>query len=158
MTPEQIELVRCTYASLGDDAPAMASDFYRRLFAIDPSAQVLFGQDPAIMAEKFAAELNAIVEAIISFDVFSATLRHLATRHRAVGVRPRHYSSAGDALVGALADHLAPDWTPAAESAWRRAYNLVAEIMIAAAADLDLQSAASPTPPTSEPAKVEDSG
>ena len=157
MTPEQIELVRCSYASLGDDAPAMASDFYRRLFAIDPSAQVLFGQDPAIMAEKFAAELNAIVEAIISFDVFSARLRQVATRHRAAGVRPRHYRSAGDALVAALADHLA-DWTPATESAWRRAYNLVAEIMIAATADLDLQSAASPTPPMSEPAEVEDSG
>ena len=65
MTPEQIELVRSSYASL-DDASAMASDFYRRLFGIDPSARRLFSQDPAVMAEKFAAELGAIVQAIIS--------------------------------------------------------------------------------------------
>ena len=71
MTPEQIELVRSSYASL-DDASAMASDFYRRLFGIDPSARRLFSQDPSVMAEKFAAELSAIVQAIISFDVFSA--------------------------------------------------------------------------------------
>lgn len=152
MTPEQIELVRSSYASLGDDAPAMASDFYRRLFTIDPSARTLFSQEPAVMAEKFAAELNAIVEAITSFDVFSGRLRHLAVRHRAAGVRPRHYRPVGDALMGALAAHLGADWTPAAENAWRRAYNLVAEVMMAATAYLDLQSAGSPPRQWPEPA------
>jgi len=149
MTPEQIELVRSSYASLGDDAPAMASDFYRRLFTIDPSARTLFSQEPAVMAEKFAAELHAIVEAISSYDAFSARLRHLAARHRSAEVRPRHYRSAADALTGALAAHLGSTWTPAAETAWRRAYNLVAEIMIAATADLDFRSAASPPRPGS---------
>ena len=62
MTPEQIELVRDSYALL-DDPPAMASDFYRCLFTIDPSVEGLFSQDPAVMAEKFAAELGAIVQA-----------------------------------------------------------------------------------------------
>jgi len=127
----------------------MASDFYRRLFTIDPSARTLFSQEPAVMAEKFAAELNAIVEAIIAFDAFSARLRHLAARHRAAGVRPRNYRSAADALVGALAAHVGSGWTPAVETAWRRAYNLLAEIMIAATADLDFRSAASPPRPRS---------
>jgi len=143
MTPEQIDLVRSSYASL-DDARAMASDFYRRLYSIDSSATNLFSQDPAVMAEKFAAELSAIVQAIISYDVFSVRLRHLAVRHHAAGVRPRHYRSVGGALMQALAAQLGSGWTPAVESAWRRAYNLVAEIMIAASADLDLRSTASP--------------
>ena len=138
MTPEQIELVRSSYASL-DDASAMASDFYRRLFAIDPSARQLFSQDPAVMAEKFAAELSAIVQAITSFVVFSARLRHLAVRHHAAGVRPRHYALVGDALLQALAAQLGSGWTREVESAWRRAYNLVAEIMIAASADVDVR-------------------
>jgi hemoglobin-like flavoprotein len=132
MTPEQIELVRRSYASLGDETPVMAADFYRRLFAADPSARALFSQEPAVMADKFAAELHAIVEAIVSFDVFAARLRHLAARHQAAGVRPRHYQPVGDALVAALAAHLGSGWSPETESAWRRAYNLVAEIMISA--------------------------
>ena len=143
MTPEQIELVRSSYASL-DDARAMASDFYSRLFSIDPSARNLFSQDPEVMADKFATELSAIVQAIVSYDVFSARLRHLAVRHHAAGVQPRHYSSVADALIGALAAQLRSGWTPAIEGAWRRAYNLVAEIMIAASADLDVRSTASP--------------
>ncbi len=138
MTPEQLELVRGSYASL-DDARALASDFYRRLFTIDPSARRLFSQDPEVMAEKFAAELGAIVQAITSFDVFAARLRHLAVRHYAAGVRPRHYGSVADALMQALAAQLGSGWTPAVEHAWRRAYNLVAEIMIAESAELDVR-------------------
>ena len=136
MTPEEIESVRTSYASLGAAAPVMATDFYRRLFAIDPSAEALFSEQPTVMAEKFAAELEAIVEAIVSFDVFSARVRDLAARHRDYRVQTRHYRAAGEALVGALAVHLGPDWTPTLERAWRRAYNLVAELMMATTADL----------------------
>lgn len=138
MTPEQIDLVRDTYASL-DDARAMAADFYRRLFAIDPSARDLFSQDPDVMAEKFAAELRAIVQAIVSYDAFATRLKVLAARHHAAAVRARHYRPVGDALLAALAARLGPRWTPDVDAAWRRAYNLVAEIMIAATADLELR-------------------
>ena len=134
MTPEQLELVRTSYASLGADAPAMAHDFYRRLFAADPSAEALFTETLSVMAEKFANELDAIVQAITSYDVFATRVNDLAVRHAAYGVEARHYRAAGDALVGALAAHLAPNWDDALEGAWRRAYNLVAELMLAASA------------------------
>jgi hemoglobin-like flavoprotein len=140
MTPEQIELVRSSYAALGEGGRAMAGEFYRRLFSIDPSARALFDQDLAVMAEKFAAELHAIVEAIVAYDVFAARLRHLAVRHHSAGVKSRHYGAAADALIGALATSLGPDWTAELEIAWRRAFNLVAEIMIAATAELDFPS------------------
>ncbi|HET6951529.1 MAG TPA: globin domain-containing protein [Acidimicrobiales bacterium] len=136
MTPEQLELVRSSYASLGAAAPAMARDFYRRLFAADPSAEALFTNDAEVMAEKFADELAAIVQAIGSFDAFAPRLRDLAARHADLGVETRHYREVGEALIGALAAHLAPDWDDSLEAAWRRAYNLVAEIMMAQAQSL----------------------
>jgi len=134
MTPEQLQLVQSSFAELGDAAPAMAVDFYRRLFAADPSAEALFTAGPDVMSVKFAAELDAIVEAISSFDTFAPRVRELATRHVGYGVQTRHYQAVGEALLGALAAHLAPDWDDALEAAWRRAYNLVAEVMMAAAA------------------------
>ena len=136
MTPEDIELVRKSYACLGADAPAMAADFYRRLFAADPSAQALFSTGPDIMSSKFAQELDAIVEAIISYDTFAARVRDLASRHARYGVKATHYRSVGDALIAALAAQLAGTWDPATETAWRRAYNLVAEIMMATPSQL----------------------
>ena len=119
----------------GDAAPAMAVDFYRRLFAADPSAEALFTTGPDVMSVKFADELDAIVEAITSFDTFAPRVRELAARHVGYGVQTHHYHAVGEALIGALAAHLGEGWDEELEAAWRRAYNLVAEMMMAAAAE-----------------------
>jgi hemoglobin-like flavoprotein len=134
MTPEEIELVRTSYALIAPDGPMVAAEFYRRLFAADSSAQALFTKSPAVTASKFADELEAIVEAIVSYDRFALRVRDLAARHGSYGVQTRHYRAAGHALLGALAARLGPAWDPATEAAWRRAYNLVAELMMASAA------------------------
>ncbi len=97
MTPEQVDLVRSSYAALGDQRRAVARDFYRRLFAADPAVEELFGYDADVMAVKFSDELAAIVEAIVSFDAFASRLRDLAARHVGYGVQTRHYRLVGDA-------------------------------------------------------------
>ena len=136
MTPDQLELVQSSYAKLGDGARLMAMDFYRRLFEADPSAQALFSLGPDIMSVKFTDELDAIVQAITDFESFAPRVRALAARHVGYGVQTRHYHAVGQALIGALAARLGADWDDALEAAWRRAYNLVAEVMMAAAAEL----------------------
>jgi len=130
MTPQQLEMVRSSYATLGDGGRAMAADFYRRLFDADPSARALFVESPEMMAIKFAAELDAIVEAISSYETFAPRVHDLAVRHVAYGVQTHHYRTVGEALIGALATHLDQVWNADLEAAWRRAYNLVAEMMM----------------------------
>jgi hemoglobin-like flavoprotein len=134
MTPEQLAMVRDSYAALAPDATAMANDFYRRLFAADGTTQELFTDGPDVMSVKFAAELAALVEAISSFPDFAPRVRDLGARHATYGVQTSHYQAAREALIGALAEHLGPQWNSEVEAAWRRAYNLVAELMMAAAA------------------------
>jgi hemoglobin-like flavoprotein len=134
MTPEEIDAVRTSYASIGRDGAAVAAEFYRRLFAADPSARAPFTQGPDVMASKFADELEAIVEAIVSYETFVTRVKDLAARHATYGVQTRHYRAAGDALLGALALRLGAAWDADTEAAWRRAYNLVAEIMMATSA------------------------
>jgi nitric oxide dioxygenase len=134
MTPAQLELVRASYATLTDGGEAMAADFYRNLFEIAPESRRLFATEPEVMAVKFSAELAAIVEAITSFDTFAPRVRELAVRHVGYGVQPHHYRAVGEALTRALAAHLGEGWDEETEAAWRRAYNLVAELMMAAAA------------------------
>jgi len=136
MTPEQLELVQSSYAALGDGTREMASEFYRRLFAADPTTEELFTDGPDVMAAKFAEELGAIVEAITSYETFAPRVRELAARHVRYGVQTRHFQPLGDALIDTLADHLGEQWNPALDAAWRRAYNLVAELMMATAATI----------------------
>ena len=135
MTPEQVAAVRASYAALGADASQMADEFYVRLFDADPSARALFTDGPDVMAVKFAAELSALVDAISSFPDLGRRARELGARHGVYGVRTRHYHAAREALIGALAAQLDDRWNPDTEAAWRRAYNLVAELMMAAAAE-----------------------
>jgi hemoglobin-like flavoprotein len=139
MTTELLQMVQLSYARLGNDAPAMAADFYRRLFDADPSARDLFVDGPGVMAVKFANELEAIVEAITSYETFALRVKDLAGRHVRYGVQTHHYRAVGDALIAALAAHLDDIWNPEFETAWRRAYNLVAEMMMATAAGEDAQ-------------------
>jgi nitric oxide dioxygenase len=146
MTPEQLELVRSSYAALGDERRAVARDFYKRLLAADPAVEALFGDDPEVMAAKFSDELAAIVEAIVSYDAFATRLQELAARHLGYGVQTRHYRLVGDALVAALAAALAPRWDETLDAAWRTAYNLVAEVMMAAAAQVSCSSPATRRP------------
>jgi hemoglobin-like flavoprotein len=134
MTPEQLDLVRTSYAALGERRTAMAADFYRRLFASDPTTEELFTASPDVMSEMFSTELAAIVDAISSFEVVAPRLHDLAGRHAAYGVQVRHYRLVGDALLAALAAALAPAWDDELEAAWRRAYDLVAEVMMGAMA------------------------
>ena len=129
MTPEQIAIVEATVASIALDD--LTADFYRRAFDAHPELTTMFTTDPAVQRGRFAEELAVIVRSIRRYDGFIATTRALGDRHRGYGVRPTHFRFMGDALMGALAAALADQWTPEVETAWRLAYNLTAEAMMA---------------------------
>jgi hemoglobin-like flavoprotein len=133
VTPEQVALVRTSYASLGEPTE-MAHGFYRRLFATEPSAEELFSRSQDVMVVKFSTELAALVEAIESFPGFAGRVRDLGVRHAGYRVETRHYRAAREALIESLAEQLGSEWSAELEVAWRRAYNLVAELMMAAGA------------------------
>jgi hemoglobin-like flavoprotein len=135
MTPEQISLVEHTMLDVAPDIDVVAADFYRRLFSADPAVAGLFKTDPALQRAKFAAELEAIVLMIRRHDVFLARARALGARHAGYGARATHYHSVGVALLAALGAALGEAWTSQVEEAWRLAYNLTVEAMMAGAAD-----------------------
>jgi nitric oxide dioxygenase len=130
MTPEQIALVQRTLTELEPELDAMAADFYRRLFAVDPSVLPLFSTEPAAQRAKFIAELEQIVRSIRDHAAFLGRATELGAQHERDGVRPRHYHSAGIALLGALAGVLGDRWTDEVAEAWARAYDLTTAAML----------------------------
>ena len=134
MTPEQVALVSTSYRALGADTGPMADGFYRRLFDADPSARDLFDTSPDQMALKFAVELAALVDGISSFTDFAARAAELGARHSVYGVRARQYAAAREALISSLADSLGTRWNDELDAAWRSAYDLTAELMMAGSA------------------------
>ena len=133
VTPEQITIVETTLASLSLDE--LTADFYRRAFEGDPALAEMFTADPAVQRTRFAKELSVIITSIRGYDEFVATTKALGARHYTYGVRPAHFRLMGAALFEALAAALDDRWTDEVEEAWRLAYNLTAEVMMAGAAD-----------------------
>jgi hemoglobin-like flavoprotein len=131
MTPRQIAAVSESLDSL--DVDALATEFYRRVFAGDPAVAAMFTTDPAVQRERFGDELAAIVGSIQDFDTFYPATRALGDHHRDLGARAAHYRLMGETLLSTLAAALGERWTPEVEQAWTLAYNLIAETMLAGA-------------------------
>jgi len=135
MDPEQIVLVKASFADAAAEPGALARRFYERLFAAAPDVRPLFTTEPAEQERKLSLELLAIVERLDRVDDLVARTHDLGVRHVRYGARPAHYEVVGTALLGALGDVLGPRFTPEVAAAWRYAYNLVAEAMQQGAAE-----------------------
>jgi hemoglobin-like flavoprotein len=135
MTPEQIALVQSSYQRVGPAVPDLAARFYVELFGRHPSLRALFTTDPAQQQARFADKLTEIVWAMPRLDELLVHTRALGARHVGYGVRAVDYGAVGEALLGALAAVLGDDFDDPTREAWALAYNLVAETMLAGAAD-----------------------
>ena len=135
MTPEQVAMVQSSFAGLGPRSPDLASQFYSRLFEVAPSFRSMFSEDPAVQEALFLSELAVLVDSISRFDAFISRTRRLGASHAAYGVSYTHYETVGSVLLEALADTIGPEFTDEMRSAWRLAYDLMAETMMLGAAD-----------------------
>ena len=133
MTPEQVRLVRTSFARVvaqGDQAAAL---FYARLFALDPSLHALFEGDLTAQQAKFLTALAMVVDALDRLDEMLPAVQALGRRHARYGARSGHYATVGSALIWTLEQSLGADLTPAVRRAWTAAYGLLAWTMITAA-------------------------
>ena len=130
MTPEDIALVQQTMSEVSGSMETLTATFYERLFARNPSLQSLFGSDPASQRRKFGEELTEIVAVIRDFHRLTARTHELGARHERYGVTASHYGDVEAALLGTLEEVLGARFTPDVASAWRQAFDLVAETMI----------------------------
>ncbi len=135
MTPEQVAMVQSSFARLGSQATDLSVRFYRRLFEVAPSFRSLFSEDPADQEALFLSELAMLVASISRFDAFIARTRRLGASHAAYGITYVHYETVGVVLLEALAETLGAGFTDELRSAWRSAYDLMAETMMQATAD-----------------------
>jgi nitric oxide dioxygenase len=133
MPTDQVTLVKSSFTSIGPVADAVATQFYARLFALDPALRALFQSDMAEQRHKLMQMLDAIVDALDRPALIVAEVAALGQRHASYGVVAEHYALVEQALLWALAQQLGAGWTPEVAAAWRAAYTLVAATMEAAA-------------------------
>ena len=139
MTPFQKKLVRASWAQVLPLADQAAVLFYQRLFQIDPSTQVLFGDtDMVQQRKKLLHVLGVAVSSLDNLGALTRTVEDLGRRHAGYGVQDLHYDSVGAALLWTLEQRLGPAWTPDVALAWTEIYTLLAGVMRRATQDARL--------------------
>lgn len=139
MTPDQIHLLRRSFAKLEPHSTIAALAFYRRLFELAPQVRPLFKKD----IESQSAKLMDMIALAVSLTDRPASmegeLRDLGARHVEYGTLDEHYPVVGGALLDMLAETLGDDFTPATKAAWTEFYGMISRKMMegAAAARID---------------------
>lgn len=134
MTPEQIALVRGSAAAMGPSRDELASEFYRHLLALDPSLRGVLAEPRDTREAQFTKTLTEMVDSMNSFGDLVEQGRELGQSLAARGVRVTHYATGRAAIMAALEDVLGDSFDTPTREAWALACNLVAECMVAGAA------------------------
>ena len=129
MTPEDVALVVETAPLVHEDTE-MVGRLYELLFERHPEVRAMFPQDMTAQVHRFVTEIEAFAVAMPDLPVVEERASQLGARHVRYGVRPTHFPYVRDALLDVLAERLGDRFTAAHRTAWARAYNLMAEIMM----------------------------
>lgn len=130
MTPDEVKAVQTSFAKVAPIADTAAALFYGRLFEIAPEVQPLFRGDMTEQGRKLMKTLTVVVHGLGNLDAILPAASALAKGHVAYGVKAKHYTPVGEALLWTLERGLGPDWTPEVKGAWTAAYTTLANFMI----------------------------
>lgn len=133
MTPEQITLVKQSFAKVAPIAPQAAALFYGRLFDIAPEVKPLFKGDMEEQGRKLMQVLATAVGGLDRLGELVPTVQALGKRHAGYGVADAHYDKVAEALLWTLGKGLGDGFTPAVKDAWVAVYTVLADTMKAAA-------------------------
>jgi len=116
----------------GDELPLF---FYSDLFIKHPEVRELFPVSMAAQRGHFVDALAKIISQVDRVDDLTAFLQGLGRDHRKFGAIAGHYQAVCSSLLATIEHFSGPAWTPALAADWQAAYNLVASIMVVAAAE-----------------------
>ena len=135
-------LLHESWALVSDNSEKVASEFYGMLFSRYPHIRALF---PIVMDTQRDRLVNALTYVVLNLDdleTVTTYLRELARDHRKFSVRPEHYPAVGHCIVASMRANARDAWKPEYDAAWLEAYELIATVMIQAAAEDEVVSPA----------------
>jgi hemoglobin-like flavoprotein len=128
MTPDQVTLVRNSFALVEPIAPQAAALFYDNLFQADPSLRALFRGDMAEQGGRLMSMIGSAVQ-MGQPDKLIPVLQAMGRRHVGYGVQEAHYAPVGAALLLTLKQGLGEAFTPEVHNAWATLYGVISQTM-----------------------------
>lgn len=136
LSPQSLPLIEATLPLVGERMPAIAKNFYARMFAAHPE---LFDGLFSRSNQKNGTQQQALAGSIAAFathlvaDPTSAPeimLARIAHKHVSLGIRPEQYDIVYKYLFEAIAEELSDVITAEIAAAWTDVYWLMAHALI----------------------------
>ena len=133
--PIDKELLRKSFALFVACEPDLTHHFYEVLFTRHPEARKLFFRKSMAEQERMLTETIAtLVLCIDDAAELAKILVPLGVKHIEYGATPEKYAWVRDALLATFRHVAGAVWSEDLAACWREAYDLMASIMIEAAA------------------------
>lgn len=129
MNPEQIRLLRNSFAVIEPQAHIAALVFYRNLFSLDPALRPLFHSSIELQGRKLMEALAYTIATLEDPEKLIPALEAMGRRHVAYGAQDEHYATVVHAMMLTLEQSLAGAFTPEVRVTWKEALDLVAAVM-----------------------------
>ncbi|HTH54733.1 MAG TPA: globin family protein [Cyclobacteriaceae bacterium] len=137
MTQKQIELVENSWDYVIINALEAGTNFYTKLFELDPALRQLFREDIRLQSQKLVSLITFVVHKLNNMNDVIADVKALGKRHKNYRVKKEHYSLVEQALLWTLEKGLGDQWNHETENAWRAAYSILSDTMIKASQDTE---------------------
>lgn len=120
---------------LRDHGLAITRTFYSNMFSEHPELRNLFNmgnQANGAQQQSLAAALFAYAANIENANALQPVIERIAHKHASVGIKAEHYPIVGEHLINAIQVVLGDAATQELLDAWKEAYTLLADTLIAA--------------------------
>jgi hemoglobin-like flavoprotein len=132
MTEEEITIVKKTWKIFRGINPSIVGDtFYSKLFSDTPALRKMFPSDMQSQYKKLIDMVSVIVSRLDTIGEINDEIKQMGMRHQQYGVRYKHYSLVGNALLWTLEQGLGNEWTPTVKNAWEKCYKTIVGTMTA---------------------------
>lgn len=139
-----IDIIKSTVPVLEKRGKEITATFYNNMFEAHPELLNIFNQANQRQGKQSAALAGAVYAAashIDELDKILPAVRQIATKHRALQIKPEHYPIVGKYLLGAIAQVLGDAATPEILEAWGAAYGEIANAFIGVEAEMYKETA-----------------
>lgn len=120
-----------SFALLAPRADELVSTFYRELFKQHPAVIPMFKNTTVEEQQtKLLAAIKLVITNVRKPEVLGEALAGLGSRHQAFGAVPEHYQAVAATLIGVMKDMAGDAWTAQIQTAWEKALNTIAEVML----------------------------
>ncbi|TCP64286.1 NO-inducible flavohemoprotein [Baia soyae] len=133
LTHAEMEMIRSTAPVLKEQGLAITSYFYTEMFKNHPELKNLFNvthQKEGTQPQALANAVYAVAVNIDQLETLLPVVRHIAQKHRSIGVQPSQYPIVGKYLLLAIQEVLGDNASPEIIHVWGKAYQILADLFI----------------------------